>query len=466
MMDIKPRLFGKQIDDYDEEYLRAGIEIYNWLELKKVSGKDGIYFEVNPDAPLDYSNEPVHGKYGLYSGASGIGFLLIRLFEITGEEKYLSEARLIAKELMSNVEGKVFYENKLKSAPGSELPITGWHTGVYSGPAGAGIFALALYAKTKDQAYVRFAEKLGEDIVKSSKRDEFGLFLTEDIDVFSDGGYILYFISLYNATNDQKYIDFARDYARHIRKKAIAYGLGGAYYKANDIEKVGMPKGSIYPGFAHGSAGIGFLFAVLYEYDKKNWELEAAIEVAAFLEKIADKVGSGRLIPYVWGGESQKEYAGKYYLGFCHGPAGTSLLYKKLYDITNDKKYLEFTRELANGILEAGAPEYNSWGLWNSYCSCCGTPGLIEYFAWLYEVLDDEVYLELAKRAAVKTISDSRKVKGGRCFFGHWDRTDPWDVQTYTGLYSGSSGAASNLLKLYGILHGKKLTPFWEYSYM
>ena len=464
-MDIRPRLFGTQIDRYDEEYLQAGIEIYDWLETKKVAGRDGIYFEVNPDAPTDYSNEPVHGKYALYSGASGTGFFLIRLFEVTGDEKYLSEAKLIAEELLNNVEGKEFYANKLKTAGLSGLPITGWHTGIYSGPSGAGIFTLALYNHVRDSRYIDFARRLGEDIIESSTRDESGLFLTEDIDIFSDGGFVLYFISLFNATQDQRYLDIARDYAEHIRKRAIGYSRGGSYYEANKIERVGMPEGSIYPGFAHGSAGIGFLFAVLYEYDKKSWELESAVEVAEFLEKISDEVGSGRLIPYVWGGESKADYAGKYYLGFCHGPAGTSLLFKKLYDITGDGKYLEFTKALAYGILEAGAPEYNSWGLWNSYCSCCGTPGLIEYFVWLYEATGEGAYLDYAKRAAVKTISDSRQIDGGRCFFGHWDRTNPRDVQTYTGLYSGASGAASNLLRLYGTLHGKELTPFWEYSY-
>ncbi len=465
-MDIRPRLSGIQIDNYDEEYLGTALEIYDWLESKKVQGRNGIFYEVNPDAPLDYSGKAVHGKLALYSGSSGTGFFLLRLYEITDDKKYLEEAKLIAEELINNTPDKEFYEDKLNNALKSDLPVVGWHTGVYSGPSGAGVFAIALYKHTQDSRYIEFAKKLGEDIILSSKRDESGLYLTEDTDIFSDGGVVLYFISLYKVTGEKNYLNVARSFASHIHSRAIRYEEGGAYYKANDIEKVGMPKGSIYTGFAHGSAGIGFMFAVLYEYDRQDWELKAAMNVADFIEKISIELGTGRVIPYVWGGESDKEYSGRYYVGFCHGPAGTSLLYKKLYDVTKNDRYYEFTKVLAEGIIEAGAPEYNSWGLWNSFCSCCGTPGLIEYFAWLYESTGNKDYLNYAKRAAIKTISDSRVSGAGRCFFGHWDRTDPRDVQTYTGLYSGASGAAANLLRLYGTLHGKELTDFWEYSYI
>lgn len=465
-MDIRPKLSGIQIDKYDEEYLGTALEIYNWLESKKVQGNNGIFYEVNPDAAVDYSKKPVHGRLALYSGSSGIGFFLIRLYEITNNKEYLEEAKLIADELIGSVPGKEFYEDKLKNALKSELPVVGWHTGIYSGPAGAGIYALALYEHTQDSRYINLAKRLGEDIILSSKRDEYGLYLTKDTDIFSDGGFVLYFISLYKATGSEHYIDIARDYASHIHQSAIPYEEGGSYYKANDIEKVGMPNGSIYTGFAHGCAGIGFLFAVLYEYDNKDWELAAATDVARFIDKISISIGNGRVVPYVWGGESYKEFPDKYYVGFCHGPAGTSLLYKKLYDITKDEKYLETVRILAEGVIEAGAPEYNSWGLWNSFCSCCGTPGLIEYFTWMYETTGNEDYLNYAKRAAIKTISDSRLSGKGRCFFGHWDRTDPRDIQTYTGLYTGASGAAANLLRLYSALHSKHLTDFWEYSYI
>jgi hypothetical protein len=127
---------------------------------------------------------------------------------------------------------------------------------------------------------------------------------------------------------------------------------------------------------------------------------------------------------------------------------------------------MDFCKELAQGIIETGAPELNSWGLWNSYCSCCGVPGLIEFFAEMYEFTGMDLYMEYAKRSAARVIADSAEEKGKRCFYGFWDRSNPRDVQTYTGLYTGASGAGANILKLYAVLNKTAVTDFWEYSYL
>ena len=465
-MKIKLRTLSGPLNINSDDYLTAGLEVYSWLSEHRIDGNNGVYYETNPGSIIDYSDHPVHGKYGLYSGSAGIGIYLLRLYEVTGDEKYLNEVKSILDELIANVEGADFYTEKLKSAPESILKVTGWHTGIYAGPSGAGVLALEAYKKIRDERYLELARRLADDILSVSVSRDGGLTLTEDLDIFSDGGFALYFISLYKAGGEQKYLDAARDYAAFIYSRRLKGENGGEYYLANELKNVGMPEGSIYPGFAHGTAGIGYLYAVLHEADKKEWELEAAKEVALFLDLIADEVGDGKLVPYIYGGVDSDYYIGKYYIGFCHGPAGTSLLYRKLFDITGENKYKESVIKLVEGIIAAGAPEYFSWGLWNSNCACCGIPGLIEFFTDLYEAYGNERYLEYAKRAAAKAIADSSEIGAGRAFCGHWDRTDPYNVQTYTGLYSGAAGSASNLLRLYAHLNNKTVTPLWEYSYL
>lgn len=465
-MGYRLKSFGNAFSYDKEDYLNAALQIYEWVESNRIDDETGVTYRVNPGSVVEYEEHAVHGKYGLYSGSAGIGIFLLRLYEVTGDAEYLKEAKQVFAALEKNVPGIEFYSDKLATAMDSELKVVGWHTGIYTGPAGAGIFALELYRVDSNERYLKLAIRLGEDIVTSSKKLKAGLTLSGDTDVFSDGGYVLYFISLYNITGDEKYLDIARDYASYIYSTAKEYEKGGIFFYANDLFQVGMPKNSIYPGFAHGTSGIGYLFATLYAFDNQQWEFDAAKKVADFLINISDEYGEGRLVPYIFGGEDSDYYKEKYYLGFCHGPAGTSLLYRKLYDLTKDEKYLRFYKEFAQGIVEAGAPEYNSWGFWNSYCSCCGAPGLIEYYADLFEYTGEAEYLELAKRSAARTIGDSTSTGKGRAFYGSWDRTDPKNIQTYTGLYTGAAGAASNLLRLYAAEEDKKITPLWEYSYL
>lgn len=472
-MAIRLRTLSGPQNIKEQDYLNASLEVYKWLEENKIEGNAGVYYKTNPGGLVDYEAHPVHGRYGLYSGSAGIGVYLLRLYEVTGEAKYLEEAASIVEELIANVAGKEFYENKLITARNSDLKITGWHTGIYAGPLGAGVLALLLNKKTPKDKYVSFAKKLADDILSVSERKADGLTLTGDLDIFSDGGFVLYFISVYKESGDKKYLDAARDYAAYIYSKRAKGEKGGEFYFANELSNVGMPKDSIYTGFAHGTAGIGYMLAVLYEVDQKSWQLDGAKEVARFLEVIADEVGTkehgdsvGKLVPYIYGGVDSEAYIGKYYLGFCHGPAGDVLLYRKLYELTGLEEYRQFAVQLVQGAINAGVPNYYSWGLWNSNCLCCGVPGLIEFFIEAYKFLGDEKYLDYAKKAAAKTIADSTEISDGRTFYGYWDRTNPRDVQSYTGLYTGASGAAANLLRIYAFLKDKDVSPIWEYSYL
>lgn len=450
-----------------QDYLDNALSLYSWIESNRVDSEAGTSYRVNPGSLIEFVEHPVHGSHRLYSGSAGIGIFLIRLYQVTQNEKYLEEAKAIFQELEKETEGPEFYTEKLQTALDSELKVVGWHTGVYTGPTGAGILALELYKIKKDQQYISFAKKLAHDVISVSKSGEQGgLTLTGDTDIFSDGGFVLYFLSLYKATGDGEYLEYARAFAEYIYSTAVKSEKGGIFFYANDLKQVGMPEQSIYPGFAHGTAGIGYLLAVLYEVDRQGWQLQGAKDVATFLDTISDHYEEGRLIPYNYGGINGEEYEGKYYLGFCHGPAGSALLYRKLYDLTQDEKYLSIVKELAEGIIIAGAPEYNSWGFWNSYCTCCGTPGLIEFFADLYQYTRDEKYLEYAKRAARKAIGDATSVKVGKALFGSWDRTNPKNIQTYTGLYTGAAGAGANLLKLYSAINEIPIAPLWEYSYL
>lgn len=457
-----------------EDYLGSSIQIYNWIEKQRIDSEDGVSYAINPDGPVDLTGGPVHGKYSLYSGSAGIGIYLLQLFEATGDEKNLAEAEAAAAEIIKKVPGSAFYCDKYETALDSSLKVVGWHTGIYSGPVGAGIFALKLFQKTQKKEYLDFAIKTNKELLYTATQAGEGIYFSGDTDLFSDGGYILYEAALYKATGEEAYLHFARKMASYIKEQAIeADGGNGVYWKANDLKQVGMPAESIYPGFSHGTAGIGYAFAVLYEYDKQPFELEYALKAADYLLHIADEVGDGLLIPYLYEPDKTPEerqksaWYQKYYGGFCHGPAGTALLYYKLFQLTGDESYLDTVKKFSQGIVELGAPEKNSWGLWNSYCLCCGTPGLVDHFVWMYQVTGEKKYYDLAVRSAAKVDADSfLNPDKTKCFYGYWDRTNPRGVETYTGLYIGAAGAGAALLRLFGLEKQKNILPIFEYDFV
>lgn len=452
-----------------ENYIEFSREIYDFIEKNRIDSEYGVTYAINPGGPVDLTGGPVHGKYSLYSGSAGIGIYLLQLYDATNEEKFLEEAKLVADEIIEKVPGSEFYEDKYENALNSSLKVIGWHTGFYSGPIGAGFFILALYEHTKDKRYLEFAIRLHEDLIQTARKSKKGIYFSGDVDLFSDAGYILYEIELFKKTDDNKYLSTAKDITSYIIDKAKKDEHGNIFWKANDLSKVGMPAGSIYPGLSHGTAGIAYAIAALYEYDNDTLKLNVAKSAAEFLLSISDKVGEGILIPYLYteNKADKDNWSGKYYAGFCHGPAGTALLYYKLYKITNDEKYLDKVKKLSQGILELNAPELNSWGLWDSKCWCCGTPGLIEHFTWMNEITGDEKYLLYAKRSAARVVADSFKnADNTRSFYGYWDRTDPRGVETYTGLYIGAAGAGAGLLRLYAKEKGKEITPIVEYRYL
>ena len=100
----------------------------------------------------------------------------------------------------------------------------------------------------------------------------------------------------------------------------------------------------------------------------------------------------GRLIPYQDYPVTGPTYD-KYYLSTCHGPVGSTLAFREVYEVTGEELYKNWTIELSRGIIKAGAPERHSWGFWNCQCQCCGTAGILEHFAEMYEYTGEKRFL-------------------------------------------------------------------------
>lgn len=393
---ITPEIFQKNTA---EDYLKAAIDTAEWIDTLAIKTEYERIWQALPEGQDGYREDvPLFAPKSMYDGSAGIGIFFIRLYEATGDTRWLTEAEEAAAHIIATKVGVVWYQTTLHSEVKGIIPVPGWAAGPYNGPVGEAYFLEDLYQVTGKQAYRDYVLYVADVLLEAAVTDERGLHWSDQEDITADGGFIVFLDILYRKTGIKKYLELA--------KEGLTYAMNIA---------------------------------------------------------VGDE--TGRLIPYQDHPVTGPTYD-KYYLSTCHGPVGSTLAFRELYEITREEIYRNWTIELSRGIVRAGAPEKHSWGFWNCQCQCCGTAGILEHFAAMYEYTGEKEFYDYMIRTADVMLSDSdHRTPGLRTWYDSWWRTIPTRVVSYPGLYVGVAGCASSLLRTYAALTGKKLTNLYEYHF-
>lgn len=393
---ITPEIFQKNTA---EDYLKAAIDTAEWIDTLAIKTEYGRIWQALPEGQDGYREDvPLFAPKSMYDGSAGIGIFFIRLYEATGDTRWLTEAEEAAAHIIATKVGVEWYQTTLHSEVKGIIPVPGWAAGPYNGPVGEAYFLEDLYQVTGKQAYRDYVLYVADVLLEAAVTDERGLHWSDQEDITADGGFIVFLDILYRKTGIKKYLELA--------KEGLTYAMNIA---------------------------------------------------------VGDE--TGRLIPYQDHPVTGPTYD-KYYLSTCHGPVGSTLAFRELYEITGEEIYRNWTIELSRGIVRAGAPEKHSWGFWNCQCQCCGTAGILEHFAAMYEYTGEKEFYDYMIRTADVMLSDSdHRIPGLRTWYDSWWRTIPTRVVSYPGLYVGVAGCASSLLRTYAALTGKKLTNLYEYHF-
>ena len=460
---IDPRIFHKNTA---EDYLQAAIETANWIDTLAVKTEHGRIWKALPEGQDGYREDvPMFTSKSMYDGSAGIGIFLIRFYEATSDARWLKEAEEAAAHIIATQVGPEWYEHTLHSEVKGIIPVPGWAAGAYNGPVGEAYFLEALYQVTRKQEYRDFVLRTADVLMEAASRDERGLFWSEQEDITADGGFIVFLDIVYRRTGIRKYLDFASEAAERIAKDALNAPNGGKFWKLLDLSMIDFPKDTTFPNWSHGTTGTAWMFAALYQDTGKQEFLELAKAGLEYAMNISVGDEKGRLIPYQDHPVTGPTYD-KYYLSTCHGPVGSTLAFREVYEVTGEEVYKNWTIELSRGIVKAGAPERHSWGFWNCQCQCCGTAGILEHFAEMYEYTGEKEFYDYMIRTADVLLSDSdHRTQGSRTWYDSWWRTIPTRVVSYPGLYVGAAGCGSSLLRAYAALTGKKLTNLYEYHF-
>lgn len=393
---ITPEIFQKNTA---EDYLKAAIDTAEWIDTLAIKTEYGRIWQALPEGQDGYREDvPLFTPKSMYDGSAGIGIFFIRLYEATGDIRWLTEAEEAAAHIIATKVGVEWYQTTLHSEVKGIIPVPGWAAGPYNGPVGEAYFLEDLYQVTGKQEYRDYVLYVADVLLEAAVTDERGLHWSDQEDITADGGFIVFLDILYRKTGIKKYLELA--------KEGLTYAMNIA---------------------------------------------------------VGDE--TGRLIPYQDHPITGPTYD-KYYLSTCHGPVGSTLAFRELYEITGEEIYRNWTIELSRGIVRAGAPEKHSWGFWNCQCQCCGTAGILEHFAAMYEYTGEKEFYDYMIRTADVMLSDSdHRTPGLRTWYDSWWRTIPTRVVSYPGLYVGVAGCASSLLRTYAALTGKKLTNLYEYHF-
>ncbi len=410
-------------------YLFTAEETAEWIISTSVESGEYIFWPSQPDTMQ-------RGEISLYHGVPGGILFFIELYKATNNIEYLTEAEKaagwLAEKSVVNPEGAYWsdYENSEGRIP---------DPGLYSGTSGVGTTFLELANCTKKQEYFDYAKKAADWLTANTKQFDSGESWSEITDIVSGAaGTGLFLVKAAEELGDPSYLQTAEKAGRYLISQAVPEDSGKKWKIFPDYTRV-------YPNFSHGTAGVAYFLAVLYQKTEKREFLNAAMEGAEWLiEHEGEHTAEG----HAWF-HHEPDGRDLYYVSWCHGPGGTARLFYQLYLITGEEKWLESVKESAKWLMNCGLTNREPEGFWNNVSACCGDAGIADFFADLYKITGDKEYWDWAVLMTQSLTDNASPGNPGKKWIQAENRTRPEEVYAQTGLMQGASGIGLLYLKMH-----------------
>jgi lantibiotic modifying enzyme len=420
-------------------YRDAALRAAHWIAQSAQRDARGLRWPADPLKPDGVSTE-------LYSGTSGVVLFHLELFAATGDRAHLATAVSGANHLLATMPAD-------SNALGDE------GAGLYTGLAGhvyvlERVGTLAAEPRLRDGAARAMSMLHAVERARATR----GTWNASNDIISGTAGIGLTMLWAHQALGDTEAL-------------ACAVRAGQQLLAAGQPQPTGT-KWEVQPGFArrypnfsHGTAGVAFFLARLFEVTRTQAFLDGAIAGAQYLQALAVTTsGGGRKIMHSEPGGEQL-----YYMSWCHGPAGTARLFHQLGTVTNDRRWHDYVPSLAQGIVDSGVPQTHPdrSGFWNNISQCCGSCGVSEFFLAAHRVTSDPRHLAFATTVMDDTLARATADGPGLKWIQAENRPSPDVVVAQTGLMQGAAGVGLALLHLDGAINGRRAaitlpdTPAW-----
>lgn len=270
--------------------------------------------------PEQLSDTDVQGRTGLFSGISGVGFVLREVYKATKDEKFNEGFQRSLKLLLSSADTR------------GEITHWGYLTDVTSGNAGIGLFLLYAYRETKNFTYLELAANTCNWLITNAQRintEQWKWRMWPGADKtmpnFSHGtaGIAYFAAEVFAILEEGRYLRAALNGARYLDTLKNPEGL-------IPYQEEGEGKQIFYYGYCHGPVGTARLYYVIfnsYKKERKAWKKPWDAAIATLLKSPIPQ----QRTPGFWNNVSQ-----------CCGNAGVAEFFLTLYRIEGKKKYKDY----------------------------------------------------------------------------------------------------------------------------
>ncbi len=410
----------------------AVLEVEQFIDANRIDLAEG---QVSwRRTPSDEGSPP----HSLYHGSAGIALFYLELHRATGETRFLERAVAAGDELLGYLSGR------------ERLTV-----GFYSGWPGYVFVLEQLGVAAETDRFRDGARQALEAMMAQSEPRGSGIGWIEPMP-FSDitgmtgdrevldlsigaAGAGLILLHAHRVGLDDRALDWARQTADRLLEMSVETADGPTWLMMAD-----MPFPFTAPNFAHGAAGVAYFLADLHRETGDDTYLDTALAAARYVQRRAVPHGADGLLVR----HTEEQDPPIFYLGVCHGPAGTGRLMYLLHQITGDDQWMDWIHASMRGLVATGAPESRSDGLWQNYGQCCGDVGIGDFALWLHRATGRVDYLELARRIETEVLAHGHVHDGSRSWEQAEHRNRPRFVETQTGYMQGAAGIGSFLLHL------------------
>ena len=400
--------------------LKAALGAERWLTGLRRTDATGLYWPDVRDSSASTTE--------LYSGNSGILLFYLELAAATHEKKYLDIAGRAADHLAAAV----------------SLTCDVNSAGLYTGQAGS-IYALHqadLHIGKK--AYRDAVAKLLEGMVSFVKDHANDPEAANDI-VYGWAGIGLTFLYAEKEHLRPDAGQIAQSIGRILlgRQVHVAGGVRWPMFMADTA------RGFYMPNFSHGTAGVAYFMARLYEDHATQEYLDAAIQAGEYLQGITSPNGMIRHA------EPDPAAMDRYYVSWCHGPVGTARLYHELWKITDAEKWKTAMLDAARADMVCRIPEKHTPGFWNNVSFCCGNAGIAVFYLDMYKMKGDKTYLAFADKVLDDLVNKADVHDDAWQWIQAENRRQPEFLQAQTGLMQGAAGIGLAFLRADALRKGR-----------